>query len=207
MATERQIEANKLNSQKSTGPKTEAGKAKSCLSRYSHGFASSTANLILGEDPEELKGLVADLTGEYQPATPTEQILVEKMALNHWISLRAFRVQSDTFYDGGRRTKPLPLSPELGLLIRYRTSAENAFHKAHNDLVKSQKERKKSEIGFEPQNAGRSADTPPAKSQTDPKTAPITRVEPHFPAEPAVYVVPDAQPATGTTPEAFKTAA
>src|SRR5271167_4306696 len=98
MATPSQIAANKLNSQKSTGPKTEAGKAKSCLNHYSHGFASSTAKLIFGEDPEELKGLVADLTGEYQPATPTEQILVEKMALNQWIGLRAFRVQNDTFF-------------------------------------------------------------------------------------------------------------
>ena len=79
MATERQKEANKLNSQKSTGPKTPEGKAKSSLNRLSHGFASH-ARIMPGEDPEQFKGLLSDLVNEYQPATATEQILVEQMA-------------------------------------------------------------------------------------------------------------------------------
>ena len=56
MATERQIEANKLNSQKSTGPKTEAGKAKSCLNHLSHGFTSNTALLIRRRKPGGTQG-------------------------------------------------------------------------------------------------------------------------------------------------------
>ena len=84
MATERQKEANKLNAQKSTGPKTPEGKAKSCLNRLSHGFASN-ATVMPGEDPEEFKALLSDLTGEHQPATATEQILVEKMAIQSMV--------------------------------------------------------------------------------------------------------------------------
>jgi len=75
MSTERQIAANKANAQKSTGPKTDEGKARSCLNHLSHGFTSNTAQLIPDEDPEEFKALLADLMNEYQPATPTEQIL------------------------------------------------------------------------------------------------------------------------------------
>src|ERR1700690_1996624 len=97
MATLNQIAANKANSQKSSGPRTDAGKAKSSLNRLSHGFASNTARLVQGEDPEEFKALLADLMEEYQPATPTEQILVERMTLNQWLSLRAFRLQSQAF--------------------------------------------------------------------------------------------------------------
>jgi hypothetical protein len=43
---------------------------------------------------------------------------------------------------------------DLGLLIRYQTSADRAFHRAHNELVKAKKQRSNSEIGFESQNFG-----------------------------------------------------
>src|SRR5689334_8323078 len=135
MASPAQTFANQANSQKSTGPTTDAGKAKSSRNRLSHGFASST-RFIKGEDPAEFDALLADLISEYRPATPTEQILVEKMAHNHWISLRATRLQGDLvvrMYDS--------LPAQLGLLIRYQTTADRAFHKAHTELVKAQKQR------------------------------------------------------------------
>ena len=207
MATERQIAANRLNSQKSSGPKTEAGKAKSCLNHLSHGFASSTAQLVPGEDPEEFKALLADLMSEYRPATPTEQILVEKMCQNQWLSGRAFRLQSDAFSRAGGYFANLTISKDLSLLIRYHSAAERNFHKAHNDLVKAQKERAKSEIDFESQNAGQAADPAPARSQTEPKKVPLTRVQTDFRAEPAASFISDAQRATETTPDVLKTAA
>ena len=88
MSTQRQKEANKLNSQKSTGPVTDEGKAKSSLNRLSHGLTSNV-NIVADENPQEFQALLYDLMGEHDPATPTEQILVEKMALNQWLSLRA----------------------------------------------------------------------------------------------------------------------
>src|ERR1700761_4852040 len=98
MATIKQIEANKRNAQKSTGPRTPEGKAKSSLNRLSHGFASN-ARLMPGEDPDEYRSLLLDLVNEYQPATATEQILVEDMATNRWLTLRAFRLQGEAFRD------------------------------------------------------------------------------------------------------------
>jgi hypothetical protein len=193
MATERQIAANKLNAQKSTGPKTEAGKAKSCLNRFSHGFASSTAQLIQGEDPEELKALLADLPPEYQPATPTEQILVEKMCQNQWLSLRAFRLQSDCLTMRIQRLVTIPR--DLGLFIRYQSAAERNFHQAHADLVKAQKERKKSEIGFESQDAAEPADRPSEKQTNEPVSIELNQVAPDFPAESPSPLAPEAQPA------------
>jgi hypothetical protein len=207
MATERQIEANKLNSQKITGPKTAAGRAKSCLNHVSHGFTSSTALLIKGEDPEELSALLADLTNEYQPATPTEQILVEKMCQNQWLSGRAFRFQSHALWEDVGQGNRLRNRRDLELLIRYHSAAERNFHKAHTELVKAQKERQKSEIGFDSQNAGRPAGPTPAGGQNVSKKVPLTRVGTDFPAAPVSSVVPDARPGRETTPEVLKTAA
>jgi hypothetical protein len=199
MATPNQIAANKANSQKRVpsgcGPTTNAGKAKSCLNHFSHGFASNTVQLIPGEDPEEFKALLADLMDEYQPATPTEQILVEKMCQNQWLSGRAFRFQNDILTVSINRGITIP--KDHCLFVRYQTTADRAFHRAHTDLVKAQKERKTSEIGFESQNAGPTADPPPAQPKTGPKTAPIACVHTDFPAEPATS-------ATEITPEAPK---
>lgn len=152
MATAAQIAANKLNAQKSTGPKTAEGKTKSCLNRLTHGFAASTF-ITPEEDHHEFIALMSDLMAEYQPMTPTEQILVEKMAQNQWLSQRALNLQGEAFQHMSNPDASGAIPANLGLLIRYHTAAERAFHRAHNELVKVQKEREKSEIGFEPQKA------------------------------------------------------
>ena len=201
MATPNQIAANKQNAQKSSGPKTPEGKATSSLNRLSHGFASH-ATIIPGENPEEFKALVTGLMSEHQPATDTEQILVEKMALNQWLSLRAFSLQGKVFLVQTFGGDKYGIPKDLGLLIRYQTSAERAFHRAHTDLVKTQKERNKSEIGLKPQNAGHPADPPPAQPKTEPKPVNITWVEPNIAVDRATLIAQAAKADFELCPEA-----
>ena len=156
MATPSQIAANKLNAQQSTGPKTPEGKAKSSANRLSWGFASNTI-IIPGEDPDEFRGLIEDFIAEHQPVCVTEQVLVEKMAQQHWLSLRALRLQGEAFIYQACADIGFAVPKDLGLLIRYQTSADRAFHRAHNELVKAKKQRPNSEIGFESQNFGEEA--------------------------------------------------
>jgi hypothetical protein len=195
MATPNQIAANQANAQKSTGPKTDEGKAKSSHNRLSSGFASS-ATIIPGEDPEEFKVLLHDLMLHHQPANPMEQILVEKIAINQWLSLRAFRLQGFAFLAESMRGDPSSIPKDLALLLRYQTAAERAFHKAHSELLKAQKERKKSEIGFESQNAAKLSDRASAKPKNEPITTKVTWVGSDCPAESAASVAPEAQPVT-----------
>ena len=61
---------------------------------------------------------------EYQPATPTEQILVEKMTMQQWLSLRAFRLQGEAFLDRRLMGDSFGVPKDLGLLIRYQTTAD-----------------------------------------------------------------------------------
>jgi hypothetical protein len=166
MATKAQIAANRANAKKSTGPTTAEGKAKSARNAITHGFAAST-HFLDGEDPEDFYGLQASLLDEFQPATTMETILVEKMIHNQWLSLRAIRLQNDALRF--RTERYYGETPhDLGLLIRYQTSADRAFHRAHAELVKAQKERKKSEIGFVPQKAEKPVE---ASRQPAPKPA------------------------------------
>jgi len=187
MATAKQVAANRDNAQKSTGPKTPEGKAKSSLNAVSHGFAAATY-FIEGEDPEEFYGLQIDLLREFQPATHMEQILLEKIVHNQWLSLRAIRLQSDALRHRMELFGNVPT--DLGLLIRYQAAADRAFHKAHAELLKAQKEREKSEIGFVSQNAGEAAPAPastpentPAEVKTSPAPAPETTPNPGMPPE------------------------
>jgi hypothetical protein len=147
-----------------------------------------------------LKALLADLTEEYQPATPTEQLFVERMTQNQWLSLRAFRLQSNSF-SMGKWGVNFTISKDLGLLIRYQTAADRAFHRAHTDLVKAQKERKKSAIDFEPQNAAKAADNGQRITDDVPKTATATCVKTDFPPEKVSSAAPDAGAGLEIAPE------
>ena len=156
MATKAQIKANRENAKKSTGPKTEAGRAKSARNRLSHGFFSS-ALFIPGEDPQEFHDLLVDLQAEFQPATPSEQILLEKMVQSQWLSLRAYRLQAQALA-GSLPTGEI--HKDLGVLIRYHQSSDRAFLRFRTELLNAQKQRKNSEIGFEPQEVPRTPRTP-----------------------------------------------
>ena len=192
MATPKQIAANRANAKKSTGPVTPEGKAKSALNAYSYGFTGGIY-FLEGEDPEEFHDLLDALTEEFVPATSTEQILVEKMVHNQWLSLRATRLQSQILFCN---PTVMTIPKDLGLLLRYQTTADRAFHKAHNELVKAQKQRKNSEIGFVSQNPVEApSEAPPeATKKAQPPFNPTE--DRHFTAK-IVADAPLATPATG----------
>jgi hypothetical protein len=150
MSTARQRAANQQNAQKSTGPVTPEGKTISSRNRVSAGFNTTTTYFLTDEKEDQFWQLLEDFTNQYQPATITEQVFLEKMVHNQWLSLRAIRYQRDRLF---YREFNAPMPPDLGLLIRYQAAADRAFFKAQAELVKAQKEREKSEIGFVSQPA------------------------------------------------------
>ncbi|HZQ56102.1 MAG TPA: hypothetical protein VFB14_28175 [Bryobacteraceae bacterium] len=95
---------------------------------------------ISKEDSAELEALKGSLIAEHQPATPTESILVNEMAENHWRIRRARRIEAALVNSGEFNMA------HLNAVHRLITGADRAFHRALNALRRMQKDR-----GFVPQ--------------------------------------------------------
>src|SRR3954454_3354227 len=93
MATEKQIEANRRNAQKSTGPTTAEGKSKAKFNALKHGMTADTAVLPY-EDPHSYEQMRQALIAHYEPANAGEHMLVELVVANYWRLLRARRVEA-----------------------------------------------------------------------------------------------------------------
>jgi hypothetical protein len=141
MSTAAQIAANQANAEKSTGPKTEEGRAASCLNNFRHGLAGVQFSVLAGEDEEEYAALLAGLKAEHQPRTFTECILVEKLAQHFWLSQRAQRLADLSIED----------EKKFALFLRYQTTNDRAFHKCLDQLLKLRAQKRKAQIGFESQ--------------------------------------------------------
>ena len=83
MASQKQLEANRANSSRSTGPKSSAGKGRSRLNALKHGLTAETL-VIGGEDPKRFEELRQQLMRQHDPATPMEAELVERLTGILW---------------------------------------------------------------------------------------------------------------------------
>jgi len=96
MATEAQVVANRLNAQKSTGPRTEEGKARAAQNAVRHGLLAQQV-VIRGEDPGEFEFYRQQMLGEMAPASAMESMLAERVVGLAWRLRRAERIQAEVF--------------------------------------------------------------------------------------------------------------
>jgi hypothetical protein len=83
MASRKQLEADRENAKRSTGPKTQAGKARSRLNSRKHGLTAKTL-VIVGEDPDDFDELRAELMKQHGPQLALEYELVERLSGLLW---------------------------------------------------------------------------------------------------------------------------
>jgi hypothetical protein len=107
MSTDAQLNANRLNSLKSTGPKTPVGKMISSRNSTRHGFYA-TSVLLPEEDKEEFLRLARRLVSAYSPCGVLEEELVRSIIETRWQLRRANLVDSELFqiyavYQGANR--------------------------------------------------------------------------------------------------------
>src|ERR1700687_4808228 len=94
MTSLRQLEANKCNAAKSTGPKTETGKMQSRRNAVRHGLSAETVIEIV-EDIDDYKGFEAAIIADYDARTAVERELVLRLASLLWRLRRAITIETD----------------------------------------------------------------------------------------------------------------
>src|SRR5579864_9287935 len=197
MSTKAQIAANRANAQRSTGPRTDDGKAKIRQNALRHGLCSGIPKMA-DETHEEIDTLLATLREEHQPVGVSEEILVYKMAEHFFFGIRASYLLAEQFdfADHGSEN-----GPKISLLLRYHTTADRGYHKAFSELRKLQNERRLQEIGFVSQNP---ADAPEAVPETTPEPTPSEPPNPEPAAQPIKKV---ASPMADALPDLLQMAA
>ena len=165
-AKKSRAEINRENAQKSTGPKTEAGKQASSRNAFKHSLYSERL-VVPGEDPAEFDELRATLRHEHQPVNATEELLVDELAQHYW-RMRRIREQETNLWRSGFNSETPPIPKQLDFYARASASAERSFHRTLAALLKLQKLR-----GFVPLKT-KSYDE--ASSQPESQTVPESQV-------------------------------
>jgi hypothetical protein len=119
MTSFRQIEANRRNARRSTGPITEEGKQRSRCNAVRHGLPAETVIGAL-EDAEDYKAFEAAIIADYDAQSAVERELALRLASVLWRLRRAtametglFEIQANNLREFRQARKILPISREV----------------------------------------------------------------------------------------------
>src|SRR3974377_495108 len=97
MSSLKQIEANRRNALKSTGPSTEEGKEHSRRNAVRHGLSAETVIADL-EDAEDYQAFEAAVIADYDAQTAVERELVLRLASVLWRVRPAIGIERGIFW-------------------------------------------------------------------------------------------------------------
>jgi hypothetical protein len=158
MTTEAKIEANRRNAARSTGPRTEAGKATAAMNAVKHGLTADTV-LLADEDEDSLNEFRAGLMQRLNPVGELEELLAERIVASAWRLRRVAKIEvalletsrndvwppgsPEVLYGHGRNLGYAFLSdaegPQcLGKLSRYESGLERSMYRALHELQRLQ---------------------------------------------------------------------
>ena len=159
MATPAQIHANRLNSQKSTGPCSVEGKAAARFNALKHGMDAQSL-IIPGEDPADLDALAHDYHEQFRPYGPEETFLVETLIRADWNKRRLRRIETELFHALRAEQEAAGVRADfllaavfvqnggnnaLDKIFRRLETAERTWFRARKELRRAQQERQSSD--------------------------------------------------------------
>src|SRR6266481_9027696 len=139
MPTEAQINANRLNAQKSTGPTSPEGKAISSLNALKSGV-DAWSHIIPGEDPAELEALTAAYLLHFHPADPNQIALVDTLISTEWTQRRLRRIEAQLWnYRVECLDKNLSHADFLDASIQHNSPLGHSFQDALDPFTRIQR--------------------------------------------------------------------
>jgi hypothetical protein len=164
-----QLTANRSNAQRSTGPRTEPGKAASRFNALKFGIEARSL-VLPGEDPAALEALALEYHQQFNPSGPLEDYLVRTIVQADWNRRRYTRVEAQILQlllaNRGAAETPLDVfaSPAAQRVSRRLAAEERSFFRALKELRCAQRERQAAEEDTETA-APAAAAAPPVPSR------------------------------------------
>src|SRR5438067_5416208 len=117
MTTFKQIEANRRNARRSTGPVSTEGKLRSRRNAARHGL---TAETVIGtlEDAEDYKAFEAAVIADYDAQSAVERELVLRLASLLWRIRRATTMETGLFEIGAEHLNEAGRSHQVSTAYR-----------------------------------------------------------------------------------------
>ncbi len=177
MTTQAEIEANRKNAQKSTGPKSRQGKDTVSQNAVKHGLCANK-HVIRSESQEEFDEFRQNMIADLEPVGAMEKMLTDRIVSLSWRLKRAEQFQNlaiesliefnlnDGWYKGNsaRReadkgnleliigfaiNRDFEEGRTLDLLLMYERRIESSLYKATSELRKMQRIRKNKQSQFD----------------------------------------------------------
>jgi len=137
MATALQIEANRRNSLKSTGPRTPEGKSVSRFNALKSGI-DAKAQVIPGEDAADLQAVLDDYRSQFSPATPLENFLVDALVYSDWQLRRLRKIETRLWLQIDESEEDQAALDRLTRLQRRIDATERSYFRALRELRRAQ---------------------------------------------------------------------
>ncbi|MEO8663558.1 MAG: hypothetical protein ABI693_34195 [Bryobacteraceae bacterium] len=134
MTSTKQIEANRANAKKSTGPVTDAGKKHSSRNATRHGLTSQDVFVPEGLAPE-FDAFKADLKREIQPSTPLQMIFFNQALAASWKQIRCERSEAELAAKVGEPGMDPLSDPKLESTIRTIERARSQANRLLNNAL------------------------------------------------------------------------
>jgi hypothetical protein len=128
MSTEAKITANIANSQHSTGPRTEAGRAESSKNSLKHGLTATQTVLLPGEDEAAYRKLHEEAIAFWAPIIEPELALVRYLCDVQWRLSRCGRLEAVLL------SADTPDFKSLDIISKHEARLKKSYSTTHQEL-------------------------------------------------------------------------
>jgi hypothetical protein len=133
MSTQPQIDANRLNALRSTGPRTPEGKLASSQNARSHGFTSAILQVAPAQQPA-FDTLEAQLRETVNPAPGLEEELFRQLLTSAWQLRRLARWEEEMLCDETNPFDDPAAEAKLKRFHRYKSAHQRTFDRALREI-------------------------------------------------------------------------
>jgi hypothetical protein len=180
MATDRQIEANRKNAQKCTGPRTETGKEKSSQNALKTGL-DAKSEVLRFESRPDYEALIAAFYDRYQPTVPEDRALVDMLIRSEWLLRRYTAIDTaiweHEFFKSGETSlgatflKSQEAFERVGRRINW---AQRNYQLALKQLLDTRAKRATAPEPYIEEPTAEPPNPEPSPTATDPETEPLS---------------------------------